>query len=54
MARPGHDQTAAPPEQQLGLPGHSPLGCNPKTIETHATASGADYARYVGAIVGSR
>jgi hypothetical protein len=28
------------------------LGYNPKTIETHATASGADYARYVGAIVG--
>ena len=30
------------------------LGYNPKTIENHATASGADYARYVGAIVGGR
>jgi len=27
---------------------------NPKTIEAHATASGADYARYVGAIVDRR
>lgn len=27
---------------------------SPKTISTHATASGADYARYVGAIVDNR
>jgi len=30
------------------------LGYNPKTIEAHATASGADYARYVGAIIDRR
>lgn len=30
------------------------LGYSPKTIESHATASGADYARYVGAIIDSR
>lgn len=27
------------------------LGYSPRTIETHAAASGADYARYVGALV---
>lgn len=30
------------------------LGYSTKTIETHATASGADYARYVAAIVDDR
>lgn len=30
------------------------LGYSPKTIETHATASGADYARYVGAVLTGR
>ena len=29
------------------------LGYSAKTIESHASASGADYARYVGAIVGN-
>lgn len=27
------------------------LGYSPKTIETHATASGADYARYIAAML---
>ncbi len=30
------------------------LGYSPETIETHATASAADYARYVGAILDRR
>lgn len=30
------------------------LGYSPKTIETHATASAADYARYVAAVVDGR
>ncbi|MGH3326376.1 MAG: hypothetical protein ACRDPT_01015 [Streptomycetales bacterium] len=30
------------------------LGYSPKTVESHATTSGADYARYVGAILGDR
>jgi hypothetical protein len=47
--QPGKGHTVSP-EQTIVA---EALGYSAKTIESHASASGADYARYVGAIVGN-